>query len=68
MDDIDTLALELGGKLSPDEIMVLTKYLGFIVYGMAQNGQQADDKPTAAAPKPKGGKAAAPVVEDETPF
>jgi hypothetical protein len=67
-DDISTLAIELGGKLNLTELSLLVKYLTFIGYGMAQNGQQADDRPTAAAPKPKGGKAATPVVEDETPF
>jgi hypothetical protein len=67
-DDISTLAIELGGKLNLTELSLLVKYLTFIGYGMAQNGQQADDRPTATAPKAKAGKTTAPVVEDETPF
>jgi hypothetical protein len=70
MDDIETLAMELGGKLGLPDLLLLVKYLTFISFGMAQlRGQEDHNQPTvAAAPKPKGGKAAAPVVEDETPF
>jgi hypothetical protein len=60
MDEIETLALDLGSKMGLDELQSLTKILTFILYGrgIERNGSNATAQAMSAPAKAAPAKAA----------